>query len=251
MRQIVLDTETTGLDPKQGHRLIELAAVEMVNRRLTGRYFHRYVNPERTIEEGARQVHGISEEFLADKPRFAEVVDEFLHFIQDAELIIHNAPFDTGFLNHELTLLAPPRPGVMHYCTITDTLALARQLHPGQRNNLDALCKRYRVDNGARTLHGALLDAELLAEVYLAMTGGQVSLSLESALVTRSSAERAISNAAPRVRHLRVIRANAQELALHAQQLEMLERASGGPCVWRRMMGEIPSSATSSALTLS
>uniref|UniRef100_UPI0025EBD3F1 DNA polymerase III subunit epsilon n=1 Tax=Thiobacillus sp. TaxID=924 RepID=UPI0025EBD3F1 len=176
MRQIILDTETTGLDPSQGHRIIEVAAVEMVNRRLTGNHLHRYVNPDRDIDAGAMQVHGITPEFLQDKPRFAGIAREFVDFIQGAELIIHNAPFDVGFLNMELRLLE--MSPLATWCDgVTDTLALAKTLHPGQRNNLDALCKRYGVDNTARTLHGALLDCELLAAVYLALTRGQESLS--------------------------------------------------------------------------
>ncbi|MDR2838209.1 MAG: DNA polymerase III subunit epsilon, partial [Azonexus sp.] len=175
MRQIILDTETTGLDPRQGHRIIEIAALEMTNRRLTGRHLHKYINPEREIDEGAQAVHGISLDFLADKPKFADIADEFLDFINGAELIIHNAPFDLGFLNAELSRL--DRVPVETLCNgVTDTLKMARDLHPGKRNSLDALCERYEIDNSSRTLHGALLDTELLAEVFLAMTRGQNSL---------------------------------------------------------------------------
>jgi DNA polymerase-3 subunit epsilon len=178
MRQIVLDTETTGLEPEDGHRIIEIGCLELVDRQLSGRQFHRYLNPERSVETGALTVHGLSDEFLADKPRFVEVVDELIEFIRGAELIIHNAAFDVGFLDSELARLEG-RPCVADLASVLDTLALARELHPGQRNSLDALCRRYEVDNSNRTLHGALLDSELLAEVYLLMTGGQVSLGLD------------------------------------------------------------------------
>ncbi len=179
-RQIVLDTETTGLEPSQGHRIIEVGCVELVNRRLTGNTWHHYFNPEREIDAGAYAVHGLSNEFLADKPLFGDLADEFLDYIRGAELIIHNAPFDVGFLNHELSLLDPPRPRVEEVASVLDTLLMARQKHPGQKNTLDALCKRYEIDNSARTLHGALLDSEILAEVYLMMTGGQTRLMLDA-----------------------------------------------------------------------
>ncbi len=226
MRHIILDTETTGLDPNQGHRIIEVAAVEMVNRRLTGNHLHRYVNPERDIDAGAMQVHGITPEFLQDKPRFADVAREFVDFIRGAELIIHNAPFDVGFLNMELRLLemAP----LSNWCDgVTDTLAMAKALHPGQRNNLDALCKRYGVDNTARTLHGALVDCELLAAVYLALTRGQESLSI--GLEIRA----AQTGAPPRVRPRPLLqRASAEELAAHASLLEAITRESKGASLW-------------------
>ena len=180
MRQIVLDTETTGLEPSDGHRIIEIGCVELVDRQLTGNTYHQYINPDRTIDAGAVEVHGITNESLADKPRFADVADEFLEFIRDSELVIHNAPFDVGFINHELSLLEESAGVVTDYCMVLDTLTLARRMHPGQRNNLDALCRRYEIDNSRRELHGALLDAEILADVYLIMTGGQVSLSLDS-----------------------------------------------------------------------
>src|SRR5579862_8375553 len=180
MRQIVLDTETTGLEVEQQHRVIEIGCVELVNRRLTGRTYHQYLNPERDIDEGAQQVHGLSRETLTKQPRFGEVHAEFLEFIRDAELIIHNAPFDVAFLNAELARLDGGAPGIAERCKVLDTLALARQMHPGQRNSLDALCKRYSVDNSRRDYHGALLDARLLAEVYLAMTGGQATLVLSA-----------------------------------------------------------------------
>ncbi len=227
MRQIILDTETTGLDPNQGHRVIEVAAVEMVNRRLTGNHLHRYVNPDRDIDAGAMQVHGITPEFLADKPRFADIAQEFVDFIQGAELIIHNAPFDVGFLNMELRLLdMAPLPT---WCDgVTDTLAMAKALRPGQRNNLDALCKHYGVDNAARTLHGALLDCELLAAVYLALTRGQESLSI--GLETRSAGA---AQTAARARPSPILLlASAAEQAAHADLLEAIARESQGACLW-------------------
>ena len=180
MRQIVLDTETTGLEPADGHRIIEIGCVELLDRRLTGNTYHQYLQPDREIDAGAVEVHGITNEVLADKPRFADVAAEFLDFIRGAELVIHNAPFDVGFIDHEFALLADPPGPVAQHCMVLDTLVLARHMHPGQRNSLDALCKRYDIDNSQRDLHGALLDAEILADVYLAMTGGQVSLSLDS-----------------------------------------------------------------------
>lgn len=236
MRQIVLDTETTGLEPAEGHRIIEIGCIELDRRRPTGRRFQQYLQPDRPIDEGAVEVHGITNDFLADKPRFADVVDDFLEFVRGAELIIHNAPFDVGFLNHELRLLGAERGAIDAHCSVLDTLALARKLHPGQKNNLDALCKRYAVDNSRRELHGALLDAEILADVYLAMTGGQVTLSLEgtaadvAALV--GSGLRRLAEARPR---LRVICADEAETAVHAAYLDTIETASGGQCLWRRL----------------
>jgi len=227
MRQIILDTETTGLDPNQGHRIIEVAAVEMVNRRLTGNHLHRYVNPERDIDAGAMQVHGITPEFLQDKPHFADVAQEFVDFICGAELIIHNAPFDVGFLNMELRLLE--MTPLATWCDgVTDTLVLARALHPGQRNNLDALCKRYGVDNAARTLHGALVDCELLAAVYLALTRGQESLSI--GLETRS-AQAGQSAARARPKPV-LLPASVEEQAAHAELLAAVARESKGACLW-------------------
>ena len=230
MRHIILDTETTGLSPALGHRIIEVAAVEMINRRLTGNRYHCYLNPEREIDMGAQQVHGISLEFLQDKPKFAEVSQDFLAFIADGELVIHNAPFDVGFLNHELSLLglAPVEAGC---AGVIDTLKLAKELHPGQKNNLDALCKRYAVDNSNRTLHGALLDAELLAEVYLAMTRGQESLLIDMAPAPQA---RSLDAAATPVLPLRVLRASADELAAHEAVLADIEKASNGACLWRK-----------------
>jgi DNA polymerase-3 subunit epsilon len=228
MRQIILDTETTGLDPNQGHRIIEVAAVEMVNRRLTGNHLHRYVNPDRDIDAGAMQVHGITPEFLQDKPRFADIAQEFVDFIQGAELIIHNAPFDVGFLNMELRLLEMAL--LPTWCDgVTDTLAMAKALHPGQRNNLDALCKRYGVDNAARTLHGALLDCELLAAVYLALTRGQESLSIGLEEVRSAQADQAAARARPRPI---LLQASPQDMEAHASLLEAITRESKGACLW-------------------
>lgn len=231
MRQIILDTETTGLSPALGHRIIEVAAVEMVNRRLTGNHYHCYLNPEREIDSGAQQVHGISLEFLQDKPKFAEVSQEFLAFVAGGELVIHNAPFDVGFLNHELALLS--LEPVETYCAgVVDTLKLAKELHPGQKNNLDALCRRYEVDNSNRTLHGALLDAELLAEVYLAMTRGQESLMIEMAPAAQSiTTEASLTPSLP----LQVLYASAEELAAHAALLGDIDKASKGACVWNKL----------------
>lgn len=180
MRQIVLDTETTGLEVSLGHRIIEIGCIELVNRRVTGNHWHYYVNPEREIDSGAFEVHGISSDFLQDKPRFEELAQDFMDYVAGAELVIHNAAFDVGFLDNELSLLEPPAAPLQESCTILDTLLLARQKHPGQKNNLDALCKRYDIDNSKRSLHGALLDARILADVYLAMTGGQTSLGLDA-----------------------------------------------------------------------
>ncbi len=189
MRQIVLDTETTGLEVSLGHRVIEIGCIELVNRRVTGNHWHHYIQPDREIDSGAFEVHGISNDFLEDKPRFAELAEDFLRYVDGAELVIHNAPFDIGFLNHELSLLEPaPRP-LESRCGVLDTLLLARQKHPGQKNNLDALCRRYEIDNSHRSLHGALLDARILADVYLVMTGGQTSLGLDSEQATETSHE--------------------------------------------------------------
>lgn len=232
MRQIVLDTETTGLEPSQGHRIIEIGCVELVNRRLTGNHFHRYLQPDREIDAGAVEVHGITNAFLADKPRFAEVVDEFLEFIRGAELIIHNAPFDVGFINHELRRLGDHYGQLHGHCSVLDTLEHARRLHPGQRNNLDALCKRYTIDNSQRELHGALLDAEILADVYLAMTGGQVTLSLEGVRESVAAQAAAVQRLGRDRPPLRVLRPSAEEAAAHAKYLEVLAKKSGAACVW-------------------
>lgn len=237
MRQIVLDTETTGLEPLEGHRVIEIGCVELLERRLTGRNFHQYLQPDRKIDAAAVAVHGISNEFLADRPRFADVAERFLDFCRGAELIIHNAPFDVGFLNHELRLWrGDDAPTIDALCTVTDTLAMARQLHPGQRNSLDALCRRYDVDNARRDLHGALLDAEILADVYLAMTGGQVSLHLGDQ--HREHGEGGSRRTKPHAQvssprtPLRVLRANDSELRDHYMRLRAIDEASGGACVW-------------------
>lgn len=235
MRQIILDTETTGLEPAQGHRIIEIGCVELVDRRLSGRNFHQYLQPDREIDAGAVEVHGITNQFLEDKPRFGDMVRELIDYLSGAELIIHNAPFDVGFINAELERVGSEWGRIEDYCKITDTLAMARRMFPGQRASLDALCKRYTIDNSHRELHGALLDAEILADVYLAMTGGQASLSLGDG----SGEEGGVSSiairrlAADRPR-LRVIQANDIELAAHEGRLAALDKASGGSCVWRR-----------------
>jgi DNA polymerase-3 subunit epsilon len=231
MRQIVLDTETTGLEPELGHRIIEIAGVELVNRRFTGNDFHRYFNPERESEAGALEVHGLTAEFLSDKPRFRDVAAEFLDFIGGAELVIHNSAFDIAFLDRELDL-ADLKP-VTGYCAgVVDTLRLAKDLHPGKRNSLDALCERYQIDNSARTLHGALLDARLLAEVYLAMTRGQESLVMET---EASSAPVAVPEAAQGKLDLIVLRATKDELSEHARILRDIDNASKGACIWRKL----------------
>lgn len=231
MRQIVLDTETTGLEVAKGHRIIEIGCIELSERRPTGRKFHRYLNPQRRVDEGALAVHGIDNDFLADKPRFAEIVSEFLAFIDGAELIIHNAPFDVAFLDSELSLVDAALGKIAERAQILDTLPLARQKYPGQKNSLDALCRRLSVDNRHRELHGALLDAQLLAEVYLGMTGGQGDLGL--ATTGGSDSNLAINHVASDERPpLRVRYANAAELALHEERIQRLEKASKGRCLW-------------------
>jgi DNA polymerase-3 subunit epsilon len=235
MRQIVLDTETTGLEVEQQHRVIEIGCVELVNRRLTGRTYHQYLNPERDIDEGAQQVHGLSRETLTKQPRFGEVHTEFLEFIRDAELIIHNAPFDVAFLNAELARIELAHK-VGDLCRVLDTLALARQMHPGQRNSLDALCKRYSVDNSHRDYHGALLDARILAEVYLAMTGGQANLTLSAESdIALAQARRAAPLRLDGGIRIIVVRPSESELAAHEHVLALLDKASGGKTVWRRL----------------
>jgi DNA polymerase-3 subunit epsilon len=232
LRQIILDTETTGLDPNQGHRIIEVAAVEMVNRRLTGNHLHRYVNPKRDIDAGAMQVHGITPEFLQDKPRFADIAREFVDFIQGAELIIHNAPFDVGFLNMELRLLG--MDALSAWCAgVVDTLTMAKSLHPGQRNNLDALCKRYGVDNAARTLHGALLDCELLAAVYLALTRGQESLSIG---LDDAGFEQQSRSSRPRPRPVAFLAPDEAQTA-HLELLQAIDQENRGACLWLEQTG--------------
>ncbi len=232
MRQIVLDTETTGLATAQGHRIIEIGCIEIVNRRFTGREYHSFLNPERDIDEGAEAVHGMSRADLENQPRFSDIADEFLEFITEAELVIHNAEFDVGFLEYELELMKHPHAKITEHATVLDTLKLARNLHPGQRNSLDALCKRYNVDASRRNVHGALIDAELLAKVYLAMTGGQGALSLDQEAVKTEAASTKLGSDAPDSElNLVVIRANDQENAAHEALLEKM-RASG-ECVWR------------------
>ncbi len=233
MRQVVLDTETTGLEAARGHRVIEIGCIELLNRRASGRHFHSYLNPEREVDEGARAVHGLSLAELQDKPRFAEVVDELLRFIAGSELIIHNASFDVGFLDAELARLGRDPPVfVGELCPVLDTLALARAMHPGQRNSLDALCKRYGIDNSYRELHGALLDARILADVYLAMTGGQSTLALDDA-PRREAARHAVTAESVTDLPLVVIAASAEERAAHEQLQELLQKESGGRCLWR------------------
>lgn len=232
MRQIVLDTETTGLDPKQGHRVIELAAIELSNRKVSERRFHRYLNPEREIDAGAAEVHGLTLERLQDEPRFAEIAPALIEFISGAELIIHNAPFDVGFLNKELELAGLP-PLSSHCPSVLDTLKLAKELHPGKKNNLNALCDRYQIDNSHRTLHGALLDTELLAEVYLSMTRGQESLLGEGSDEDEDQPA-PFSAGMPRL-ELRVLAASEEELAQHAQQLMDIDKASKGACLWKQL----------------
>ncbi|RLA19616.1 MAG: DNA polymerase III subunit epsilon [Gammaproteobacteria bacterium] len=235
MRQIVLDTETTGLNPAEGHRIIEIGCVELVDRRLTGNHFHVYLNPEREIDVGAIEVHGISNEFLADKPLFADVVDDFIEFIRDAELVIHNAPFDVGFLNHELKQLRGEKRGINAFSTVLDTLVMARKKHPGQRNSLDALCKRYGIDNSHRELHGALLDAEILSDVYLLMTGGQTALLLGAEADEQGEEGYAIKRLPEDRLKLKVVRCGEAELEAHNEYLEFLDKQSGEQCLWRKL----------------
>lgn len=234
-RQVVLDTETTGLEPSEGHRIIEIGCVELINRRLTGKHFHEYINPGRDIDEGALAVHGISQEFLSDKPSFGQIVDRFLDYIRGAEVIIHNAPFDVGFINHELCQLDDNRGKMEEYCEVLDSLILARHKHPGQRNSLDALCKRYDVDNAHRTLHGALLDAQILADLYLKMTGGQTSLLLEeSDQPDPTTAPGFVRRISEDHEPLAVIFATDEELAAHETRLQQIEAITGQPTIWRR-----------------
>ena len=233
MRQIVLDTETTGLETSDGHRIIEIGCVEILDRRVTRNVFHTYINPEREVDAGALEVHGIDNRFLKDKRRFAEIVGEFLDFVRGAELVIHNAAFDVGFVNHELTRMKHAITDIRGICSVLDTLEMARRQHPGQKNNLDALCKRYSVDNSGREYHGALLDAQLLAEVYLAMTGGQAALVLDAEQV------RVGSGGSPKPRlldraglSLKVLRAGDAERAAHSEKLQEIAKASGAPALW-------------------
>ena len=233
MRQVILDTETTGLEPKEGHRIIEIGCVEIINRKKTEKNFHQYLNPEREIEDGAFDIHGLSNEFLADKPLFSDVAQELIDFIRDSEVIIHNAPFDIAFIDVELKRLGKQWGKMENYCRVLDTLPMARDLHPGQKNSLDALCSRYEVDNSQRELHGALLDAQILLDVYLAMTGGQTSLSLgdddaDDLENTESHLRISTDRSA-----LKIIEPNAAELAAHEQRLAVIEELSGGKCLWK------------------
>lgn len=232
-RQIVLDTETTGLEPSENHRIIEIGCIELIDRKLTGNHYHQYINPERDVDKGAVEVHGLSAEFLSDKPTFSSIYNEFQNFISGAELIIHNAPFDVGFIDHEFAKLKKIDLCINDICTVVDTLVMARQRHPGQRNNLNALCKRYFVDNSKRDLHGALLDAEILADVYLLMTGGQVDFALD---INRSAHDGIIKNEIRRLSEKRskltVHLASEEELLAHKEKLSKINLDSNGKCVW-------------------
>ncbi len=234
MRQIVLDTETTGLEVSQGHRIIEIGCVEVVNRKLTGNHYHQYINPQREIDQGAIEVHGITNDYLSDKPPFAGVADDFYDFVRGAELIIHNAPFDIGFLDMELAQLGNHYQPLNQVCRITDTLVMARQKHPGQRNNLDALCQRYTVDNSQRDLHGALLDAEILADVYLVMTGGQTSLVLSEDGSGEDGQDAEVRQRVSLAQDLPIIRATDEEIAAHEDCLNVIEK-SAGKVLWREL----------------
>lgn len=236
MRQIVLDTETTGLEPEQGHRIIEIGCVELNDRELTGRHYHVYINPEREVDDGAMEVHGITNEFLADKPLFADIAEEFIEFIRGADLVIHNAPFDVGFMDHEFAMLSGNVPRTADLCSVTDSLKLARKKHPGQKNNLDVLCRRYGVDNSNRELHGALLDAEILALVYLAMTGGQTALSLGSGTGDEEAGMSDIRTVQRGDKPLPVIRASREEAERHEAFLDRMQEKS--EVVWRRPVAE-------------
>lgn len=236
-RQIVLDTETTGLEPALGHRVIEIGCVELIDRRLSGNDFHQYLQPDRESDAAALEVHGITSEFLADKPRFGDVVEDFIQYISGAELIIHNAPFDVGFINHEFALLESKQKRTLAkletFCSILDTLKLARDNHPGQKNTLDALCKRYFIDNSNRQLHGALLDSEILADVYLAMTGGQTKLTLDNADGSGEGNVEAINKISGERRPLKILTASESEIKAHEAYLDMLDKKAGGNVIWR------------------
>jgi DNA polymerase-3 subunit epsilon len=253
MRQIVLDTETTGLEPELGHRIIEIGCVEILNRRPTGRTFHHYLNPDRDIDKGALEVHGITLEQLRNKPRFGDVAEELMTFISGAELVIHNAAFDVAFLDHELRMLGQKVAAfagrtINAECRVLDSLALARQMHPGQRNNLDALCKRYSIDNSHREMHGALLDARILADVYLAMTGGQVGLALGVELAAPVLAAGQVRALVRPAVPLVVVSASADELKLHDAMLAIIGKASKGKCLWQALeppAAEVAQSASS------
>jgi DNA polymerase-3 subunit epsilon len=232
MRQVVLDTETTGLEPEAGHRIIEIGCVELVNRRSTQKSFHRYLNPERAVDQGALEVHGIDDDFLATQPLFAEVAADFIQFVDGAELVIHNADFDVAFINHELARVESLPQDITQRCRILDTLALARRMHPGQRNSLDALAKRYEVDNSKRELHGALLDARILADVYLAMTGGQASLSLEGHVELSVVRELTVVPVGRAGLDLSVLPASEDERRAHEALLVHIREQSGAPALW-------------------
>jgi DNA polymerase-3 subunit epsilon len=236
MRQVVLDTETTGLELLEGHKIIEIGCVEMINRRLTGNNYHQYINPDREIDAGAIEVHGITTEQLKDKPRFRDIAQDFLDFVKGAELIIHNAPFDVGFLNHEFSTGGHAKFCIDDHCTIIDTLKLARAMHPGQKNDLDSLCRRYSVDNSTRTLHGALLDAEILADVYIAMTRSQAGLFEDTSASARTAAAMMPTEVRRLIERpsLVVLGPTPDELALHAAWLDEIEKKSGGKCLWKR-----------------
>jgi DNA polymerase-3 subunit epsilon len=234
MRQIILDTETTGIEPREGHRIIEIGCVELVDRKLTGNHFHVYINPGREIEQEAIDVHGITNEFLKDKPTFSQVADDFVNFIRGGQLVIHNAPFDVGFMDHEFAMNGSTRSlQTKDICTVLDTLVMARKIHPGQKNNLDALCRRYGIDNSHRELHGALLDAEILADVYLIMTGGQTKLNLAgTSQAEQDGGAEGIRRIPRNGNKLKVIHATADELESHEARLDLIEK-SGGQCLWR------------------
>ena len=239
MRQIILDTETTGLETAQGHRIIEIGCVEVKDRKLTGNHYHQYIQPDREIDAGAIEVHGITNEFLADKPRFEDIAEDFIEFVKGAQLVIHNAPFDIGFLNHELKLMQFGH-AIDTLCSVLDTLVLAREMHPGQRNSLDALCKRYDIDNSSREKHGALLDAEILADVYLTMTGGQVSLSLgqneeQSVMHNHSEPVTMITGSRP---ELRVIKVSDSELQAHQKYIQLINENCNNKNLWEHGKSE-------------
>jgi len=233
MRQIILDTETTGLEPKQGHRIIEVGCVELVNRRFTGNNFHYYLNPQRDIDEGAVAVHGLTTDFLSDKPLYEDIAEELHKYLEDAEVVIHNAAFDVGFINHEYQLMGSEHTDMASWCEVTDTLKMARKMFPGQRNSLDALCKRYEIDNSKRQLHGALLDAEILADVYLMMTGGQNSLFAEESVVDIEFTPKVLDKNRPR---LSVIKTSSEELQLHEERLKTINKSTDGKCVWNKIL---------------
>ncbi len=235
MRQIILDTETTGLEHKQGHKIIEIGCVEMINRRKTDNNYHQYINPEREIDDGAIEVHGITNEALADKPKFRDIAQEFIDYIRGAELVIHNAPFDVGFINAELSAMGRQWGQVEDYCTVVDTLTKAREMHPGQKNSLDALCKRYEVDNSQRDLHGALLDARILLDVYLAMTGGQAKLMLDAEQEQTKTSDSIVPLFKGERPKLKVIKPNDEEKEAHQKRMELVEKEFGSEPIWYQL----------------